>query len=64
MKRQRYAEWAAETEGRTVSGQESRDRVFIENLTDGELREANTWTRFAADWQQRLIQQERERRGI
>lgn len=64
MKRQNYSNQAAEQEGRTRSGQSSRERTTIEALSDDELREAHTWTRFAEDWKQSLIRAERQRRGI
>lgn len=64
MKRQNYANQAANQEGRTVNGDVSRVRLALEALSDAELLQAHTWSRFAEDWKQRMIMEIRTQRGI
>lgn len=62
--RAQEAQDAAEHNGRARSGAYSATKITIEELTDKELAQAADWSRFAEDWKQKLIQQERQRRGV
>lgn len=59
-----YSQIAAEQEGLTKSDADASLRRFIAEMSDQELRAASEWPRMASEWKQRIIAEERKRRGI